>query len=105
LRVVYLTDRALAITRRLMLRHRSGKLFRNSDGRPWTTEAVNCAFRAVRQRIGKEEMRELRTQLVASEVRKFMRTQTAVSLGFIVEQLNNVSGLRAELILRSVRHA
>jgi integrase len=43
-RVVYLTDRAAAITRRLTLKYPDGRLFRNSRGAPWTTMAVNCAF-------------------------------------------------------------
>jgi integrase len=38
-RVIYLTETAERIIRRLM---RQGKLFRNSDGLPWTTDAVNC---------------------------------------------------------------
>jgi len=55
-RVIYLTDTALAITRRLILAHPEGPLFHNTSGKPWTTEAVNCAFDAVQVRMGKEEM-------------------------------------------------
>ncbi len=43
-RMVYMTDNAMAIIRRLVLRHPEGKLFRNTDGRNWTTDAVNCRF-------------------------------------------------------------
>ena len=43
-RVIYLTDQALEITKRLMERFPNGPLFRNSLGKPWTTDAVNCAF-------------------------------------------------------------
>ncbi|MDA0834663.1 MAG: tyrosine-type recombinase/integrase [Planctomycetota bacterium] len=57
-RVVYLTDSALAITRRLVLKHPTGKLFRNSNGKAWTTDAVNCAFVRLQIRMGKESMRQ-----------------------------------------------
>jgi len=46
-RVVYLTDPALAIVRRLMLAHPEGPLFCNTNGKPWTTDAVNCVSAAV----------------------------------------------------------
>ncbi len=49
-RVVYLTDTAMAVTTRLMLAHPQGALFRNSAGRPWTSDAVNCAVNGVRIR-------------------------------------------------------
>ncbi len=52
-RVVYLTENALAITKRLMMKHRTGPLFRNTDGRPWTTDAVNCRFHRFVPKIGK----------------------------------------------------
>ena len=52
-RIVYLTDEALAITKRLMLQHPSGPLFCNSTGRPWTTEAVNCAFIRLQIKLGR----------------------------------------------------
>jgi len=55
-RVIYLTDKAFAITRRLMLAHPEGPLFRNANGAPWTTEATNCAFDRVQVRLGKREM-------------------------------------------------
>jgi integrase len=55
-RVVYVTDRALAITRRLMLKSPIGPIFRNANGKPWTTDAVNCSFDMLRIRMGKEEM-------------------------------------------------
>src|SRR5262249_9548380 len=53
-RVVYLTPKALEVTRRLMLRHPAGPLFRNTEGLPWTTDAVNCAFQRVAKKVGKK---------------------------------------------------
>lgn len=55
-RIVYLNDKALEITRKLMERNPSGPLFRNSDGVPWTTEAVNCGFGRLQVRMGRAEM-------------------------------------------------
>jgi len=56
-RVIYLSPVALEIVRRRLVAT-TGKLFLNTDRRPWTTEAVNCAFNAVRVRMGKEAMVE-----------------------------------------------
>ncbi|MCC7085006.1 MAG: tyrosine-type recombinase/integrase [Pirellulales bacterium] len=43
-RIIYLTESSELIVRRLALKAPVGKLFRNSDGNAWTTDAVNCAF-------------------------------------------------------------
>ena len=53
-RVVYLTDRALEITKRLVLAHPEGLLFRNTRGVPWTTDAVNCRFISIAKKLGKK---------------------------------------------------
>jgi len=55
-RVVYLNDRAVEITRRLMLAHPEGPLFRNTTGRAWTTDAVNCAFVQLQTRMGLQKL-------------------------------------------------
>jgi integrase len=51
-RVVYLTPAACEITKRLMLKHPKGALFRNMDGIPWTPSATNCRFQTVRRKTG-----------------------------------------------------
>jgi|LSQX01.3.fsa_nt_gb integrase len=56
-RVVYMTDTAMQIVRRRMVLHPEGPLFRNTQGKPWTTEAVNCRFLDLQMRIGKAEMK------------------------------------------------
>ena len=56
-RVIYLTDTALAIVKRRLLAAPVGPTFRNVFGRPWTSDAVNSAVDAIRQRMGKDEMR------------------------------------------------
>lgn len=50
-RVVYLCEPAMEITRRLMEQFPTGVLFRNSQGRPWTPDAVNCAFDRLRVKL------------------------------------------------------
>ena len=57
-RVVYQTDAAMEITERLMREHPTGRLFRNTTGKPWTTDAVNCSFDRLRVRMGKAEIRQ-----------------------------------------------
>ena len=51
-RIVYLTPSALEITVRLMQKHPTGALFRNTDGKPWTPYATNCRFQYVRKKTG-----------------------------------------------------
>jgi integrase len=58
-RVVYLTDRALEITRRLVLRQPDGPLFRNTDGRPWHPYALNCRFGRLRLAHGRQRIQQL----------------------------------------------
>jgi integrase len=53
-RFVYLTDNAVTITRRRMFRYPEGPLFRNTDGNPWTTSAVNCRFVRLQKHIGRK---------------------------------------------------
>jgi integrase len=52
-RIVYLTDEALEITRRLMLTYPEGPFFRNTRGIPWTADAVNCRFTTIKKKLGK----------------------------------------------------
>lgn len=56
-RVIYLTTAALEIVRRRCAMV-TGKVFRNTTDRPWTTDAVKCAFEQIQIRLGKQVMRE-----------------------------------------------
>lgn len=67
-RVVYLGDQALAITKQLMVENPTGPLFRNSRGRPWTTLAVNCHFKRIRMRMGMEAWQKKRETASAAEI-------------------------------------
>jgi integrase len=53
-RIVYLTEKPLEITKRLVLQYPTGRLFRNSQGVPWTTDAVNNLFQRIERKIGKK---------------------------------------------------
>jgi len=44
-RVVYLTDKALVITRRLAQQNPKGPIFRNRKGAPWNKGSMRCRFR------------------------------------------------------------
>ncbi|MEZ6063931.1 MAG: tyrosine-type recombinase/integrase [Planctomycetaceae bacterium] len=72
-RVVYLTNAALAIVRRLMTQHPAGPLFRNSAGTPWTTDAVNCAIDAIQDRMGRAEMQRLGIVIEPTDVAALMK--------------------------------
>ncbi len=75
-RVVYLTDTALAITKRLMHLYPTGPLFRNKNGIPWTTDAVNCAFSAIQVRMGKQEMNSRCDTIRDSQIIELIPTLT-----------------------------
>ena len=51
-RIIYMTDTAEEIVLRLAKEHPTGPLFRNRDGVPYTTDAINCAFIALQTRMG-----------------------------------------------------
>jgi integrase len=55
-RVVYLTDRVLEITRRLMVENPTGPMFRNSDGKPWCVSSVKCRFQRFRDELGRRKL-------------------------------------------------
>ena len=88
-RVVYLSDRAFAITRRLMLKHPEGPLFRNSKGRPWKVSAVNCGFTRLRIRMGLEEMERLGETIAESEI------------ALVVHKLNKDKTVSGETVAKS----
>jgi integrase len=53
-RVVYLTPRAREIVARLAGARPEGVLLLNSEGNPWTKDAINCAFCRLEKKIGKK---------------------------------------------------
>ena len=58
-RIVYLADTALAITGWLMASRPRGRLFVNTDGRPWSaSSALNCRFGRLRVALGRTVLAE-----------------------------------------------
>jgi len=53
-RIIQLTERAIMITQRLMLKYPAGRLLRNEDGVPWTRQAVSCRFLRLKKKIGEK---------------------------------------------------
>jgi len=51
-RIIYLTETALDITKRLAEEWPTGTIFRNTKGRPWTPFAVNCRFHNLKKKLG-----------------------------------------------------
>ncbi len=56
-RVIYLSQPAIEVVERLMRERSTGNLFCNTDGKPWTTAAVNCAFVSLQIRMGNAAMK------------------------------------------------
>lgn len=73
-RIVYLSDEALPITKRLMVRSPEGPLFRNCAGDPWTPMAINCRFNRLRFAIGRDRMRQLGVDVPERAVTALART-------------------------------
>lgn len=73
-RVVYLTDVAMEITSRLMLRYPSGPLFRSDDGKPLTPHNVNCQFMRLQDRLGRQAIAAKKLVPDEAEIRKLVRT-------------------------------
>ncbi|QDV72464.1 tyrosine-type recombinase/integrase [Botrimarina mediterranea] len=55
-RVIILNDVAREIAERLAKANPEGPIFRNNQGRPWTKDALNCAFVRLRNRTGIETL-------------------------------------------------
>ncbi len=53
-RIVYLTDRATEITRRLAAAHPTGPLFRNATGTPWDKNTINRRLFRKKKALGRK---------------------------------------------------
>ena len=58
-RVVYLTDKALEVTRRLAAKHPSGPLLRTTEGTAWCVSSVKCRFQNMRVTLGRKKIEAL----------------------------------------------
>lgn len=55
-RVVFLTDRALVITRRLVLKRPAGPLLLNTKGTPWCVSSAKCRFQVICRQLGRQRL-------------------------------------------------
>jgi site-specific recombinase XerD len=85
-RVVYLSKFAESVTRRLAEQYPTGPLFRNRNGRPWTPDAVNCAFSRVQIRMGATRMKEQGVSLDKAVAQELKRRGDKRSLGDLAPQ-------------------
>lgn len=78
----------MAITKRLAAENPDGKLFRNTNGKDWTPEAVNCAFQAIRHRRGKDEMKRRGLEISKAEIEAKIKTlsPTRTSRGKVIKK-------------------
>ncbi|MEZ5943254.1 MAG: tyrosine-type recombinase/integrase [Planctomycetaceae bacterium] len=51
-RIIYLTEAMVKLTQSLVKEHPTGPLFRNSQGEPWTINAIRCRMRRLREKLG-----------------------------------------------------
>jgi integrase len=58
-RVIYLTERGREIVERLVRERPGGPLLLNSDGKPWTKDAINCTFCRLQLALGRKALAEL----------------------------------------------
>ncbi len=75
-RVIYLNHAAKEILDRL---NKSGPLFRNSNGKPWTANIVRCRFRTLKRKMNMPELyaTTLRHSLATNSLKNGMDTTTA----------------------------
>jgi integrase len=73
-RVVYLSEKAVTITRRLIEGRSHGYVFRNSRGKPWKKNSVNCAFKRIQHRMGMSELKRRNITVCDDEIAAFMLT-------------------------------
>ncbi|TWU64513.1 Tyrosine recombinase XerD [Crateriforma conspicua] len=72
-RIVYMSDESQAIVeRRIRNAAPNAHIFCNAKGKPWTTEAVNCAFDRLQERMGRAVLKELNLDVSDEEVRAFI---------------------------------
>ena len=70
-RIIYLSEHAVEVSRRLMKKWLSGPLFRNANGNPWNKDSVGCTFDRLQIKMGKEALKLTNEVLDESSVTKF----------------------------------
>lgn len=69
-RVIHCNQPAQEIVARLVAKHKTGLVFRNTRGKPWTKNSLNCRFRRLRKKLGKRTFAYLLRHQYATEALK-----------------------------------
>ena len=101
-RIVYLTDAALAITRRLMAANTRGPLFRNTDGMAWSASSLNCRFARLRLALGRRTVAE--SGQMPPQLRRLSQSQRSDPAGRMAHQ-QAVIERRRQIAQLAKRHA
>lgn len=95
-RVVYLDETASEITNRLLANSKGGHLFRNSRGRPWTKDAVNCAIDRIRVRMGKLVLESAGVEPTQEQIAQRIKTLNTTKTVKGVKKEKSPAELRSE---------
>lgn len=95
-RIIYLNDEALSITRKWLKEHSADEVFRNSRGRAWSTETVNCAFDRIQVRMGKKVLVQQDKAPTPKEVEAFAKTLKPTKREKGIERAKRPAELREE---------
>jgi integrase len=95
-RIVYLPEPAMEIVKSLMVQYPDGPLFRNSDGEPWTTDAVNCVFTRIQFRMGKALSPTSKIILTENEIKEKVKTLRPTIVKKGIESEKTKAELRSE---------
>ena len=102
-RIVYLDRTALQITQRLLSKCNGATLFRNSFGRSWTTDAVNCSFDRIRTRMGKAILKSQDIEPSNFDVTEKIKSLNPTKLIKGVQVSKTASELRCEAKTKLIR--
>lgn len=97
-RVIHLNDLALAMVTSLVSQYPAGPLFRNTEGKPWTRFAVNCATIKARNKAG------LQNNLAVAYAMRHQYITDGLAKGVPISIIAEVTGTSAEMIARVYSH-
>jgi integrase len=108
IRIVYLTDAALEITKRQMIKHPTGPIFRNADGRPWRPYAVNSRFCKIQTIMGRMAMRDHGIVIPTEEIEKLAarlpKTKRINGVGVQKSERGLLSDAKQRLTVKEARN-
>ncbi len=95
-RIVYLTEPAMEIVKGLVRLYPEGTLFRNSNGRTWTTEAVNCVFSRIQTCMGKKALADPKHCIPEAEIGEKIKSLKSTTICKGLERRKTLAELRCE---------